>query len=71
MDIYRPTWPYSKDEPKINPYGMLFGFEKIQNDAKGVINSWIDAYKKSTPAFNLYFWRKWGCRHTWKRGSWH
>ena len=30
MDIYRPTWPYSKDEPKIDQYGMLFGFEKIQ-----------------------------------------
>ena len=60
IDIYRPTWPYSKNEPKIDPYGMLFGFEKIQNDAEGVINNWIDAYEKITPAFNLYFLAKMG-----------
>lgn len=60
MDIYRPTWPYSKDEPKINPYGMLFGFEKIQNDAEGVINKWIEAYKQKASAFDLYFLAKMG-----------
>lgn len=60
MDIYRPTWPYSKDEPKIDQYGMLFGFEKIQNNAEEAINSWIDAYEKITPAFDLYFLAKMG-----------
>ena len=60
MDIYRPTWPYSKDEPKIDQYGMLFGFEKIQNDAEGVINNWIEAYEQRASAFDLYFLAKMG-----------
>ena len=55
MDIYRPTRPYSKDEPKIDQYGMLFGFGKIQSDVQKKIKNWIGAYEKTYPAFNLYF----------------
>ena len=60
QDIYRPTWPYSKDEPKIDEYGMLFGFEKIQNDAERAINKWIEAYEQKASAFDLYFLAKMG-----------
>ena len=39
---------------------MLFGFEKIQNDAEGVINKWIEAYEQRASAFDLYFLAKMG-----------
>ena len=59
INIYYPSWPYSKNEPET--YGSkLFKFKEIQNDAKRMINNWIEAYEKITPAFNLYFLAKMG-----------
>ena len=55
VDIYYPSWPYSKDEPEIQQHEMLFGFEQIQSDAGRIINNWIEAYEKINPTFDLYF----------------
>ena len=60
VNIYDSSLPYSKDEPKIHQHDMLFGFGRIQNDAERIINNWIEAYEKITPAFNLYFLAKMG-----------
>ena len=59
INIYYPSWPYSKDEPETNR-GKLFEFKEIQDDAERIINNWIEAYEKITPAFNLYFLAKMG-----------
>ena len=59
IDVYYPSWPYSKDEPETNRI-KLFEFEEIQNDAENIINNWIEAYEKITPAFNQYFLAKMG-----------
>ncbi len=55
VDIYYPSWPYSKDEPEIQQHEILFGFEQIQSDAERVISNWIAAYEKINPTFDLYF----------------
>ena len=40
INIYYPSRPYSKDEPKIHQHHMLFRFGKIQNDAEKRVNKW-------------------------------
>ena len=60
INIYYPSRPYSTDEPKIWQHDMLFGFDKIQNDAEEKINKWIKAYEQIDPAFDLYFSAKRG-----------
>ena len=55
INIYYSSQSYSKGEPKIYPYPRLFGFIQIQNDAKRMINNWIEAYEKINPTFDLYF----------------
>ena len=59
INIYYPSWPYSKDEPEISR-SKLFEFKEIQDNAERIINNWIEAYEKITPAFNLYFLAKMG-----------
>ena len=60
INIYYQSWPYSKDEPKIYWYSMLFGFKQIQNSAEKIINNWIETYEQIAPSFNLYFLAKMG-----------
>ena len=60
INIYYPSRPYSTDEPKIWQHDMLFGFDKIQNDAEEKINKWIKAYEQIDPTFDLYFSAKRG-----------
>ena len=55
INIYFSSRPYSTDEPKIQQHDMLFGFGKIQSDVEKKIKNWIKAYKKTDPAFDLYF----------------
>ena len=59
IDVYYPSWPYSKDEPETNR-SKLFEFKEIQNDAERIINNWIEAYEQIAPTFNLYFLAKMG-----------
>ena len=59
INIYYPSWPYSKDEPEANR-SKLFAFEEIQNNAESIIQNWIEAYEQIAPAFNLYFLAKMG-----------
>ena len=59
INIYYPSWPYSKDGPETYR-SKLFKFEEIQNDAERIINNWIEAYEQITPTFNLYFLAKMG-----------
>ena len=60
INIYYSSWPYAKDEPKINLYNMLFGFKEIQSDVERIINNWIKNYEKYDSAFRLYFLAKMG-----------
>lgn len=62
INIYYPSLPYSKDEPKIDWHRMLFRYGQIQNDAERIINNWIDAYDEIDPALNLYFSTKTGAQ---------
>ena len=55
INIYYPSPPYSKDEPKIRQHDMLFGFGRIQSDVQKKIKNWIEAYEETYPAFDLYF----------------
>ena len=60
INIYSPSWPYSKDVPQINLYNMLFKFKEIQNNAERIINNWIKSYEQYDSAFRLYFLAKMG-----------
>ncbi|MYH83791.1 hypothetical protein F4009_17685 [Candidatus Poribacteria bacterium] len=60
IDVYYQSWPYAKDEPKVNLYNMLFRFKEIQNDVERTINNWLKGYEYSAPAFRLYFLAKMG-----------
>ena len=65
VEIYCPSWPYSKDEPEINKLDMLFKFKEIQSRAESIINKWIENYEQIVPAFDLYFWTKTGGLPSW------
>ena len=60
VEIYCPSWPYTKDEPAIDEFDMLFKYEDIQARAESIINKWIDNYEKIAPALDLYFLTKAG-----------
>lgn len=60
VKIYCSSWPYSKGEPRISEWSMLFKFEKIKNCAESVINNWIKSDERITDAFDLYFLTKTG-----------
>ena len=62
INIYYPSQWYSKDEPRVYQGNMLFEFGWIQDNAERIINNWIKAYEKITPAFNLYFLAKMGAQ---------
>ena len=64
INIYYPSWPYSKEEPRVYQNYLLFGFEQIQNDAKKRIKNWIDIYEQIEPALDLYFLAKMGAQPT-------
>ncbi len=55
MSLYYESRPYTKTEPRVDSYQMLFGFAQIQEDAERIFNKWFDAYEKISPALNLYF----------------
>ena len=58
VKIYCSSWPYSKDEPEIDEFNMLFKFTEVQNRAETMINKWIENYEQIAPAFDLYFCAK-------------
>lgn len=60
ISLYYASLPYTKIEPKIDRYGMLFKFEQIREDAERIVNNWFDAYDEIDPALNLYFSTKTG-----------
>lgn len=60
VTIYAHSWPYSKNDPKVYQHNMLLEFKKIQNDIENIINKWIKAYERVTPAFRFYFWTQMG-----------
>ena len=55
VNVYYPSWPYSKNRPTVNGV-KLFEFADICNDAKRIINNWINGDEEVGSAFNLYFW---------------
>ena len=61
-NIYYSSWPYSKNEPKIDPHGMLFGFKAMPKDAERIINKWIEICEQIEPALDLYFLAKMGAQ---------
>ena len=60
VEIYCPSWPYSKDEPEINEMDMLFRFKEIQGQFESMINKWIENYEQIAPALDLFFLTKTG-----------
>ena len=65
VEIYCPSWPYAKDEPKINKFDMLFRFNDRQNRVESIINKWIENYEQIAPALDLYFLAKTGTLPSW------
>ena len=65
VSIYFPSWPYSKDKPKINESDMLFRFTDRQNRVESVINKWIENYEQIAPALDLSFLTKTRTLPTW------
>ena len=55
ISLYYESRPYTKTEPRIDQYQMLFGFEQIREDAERIFNKWFDIYENVSPALNLYF----------------
>ena len=60
VEIYCPSWPYTKNEPAIDEWDMLFKYEDRQNRVESIINRWIDNYELIAPALDLYFLTKAG-----------
>ena len=58
VKIYCASWPYAKDEPAIDDFGILFKYKDRQDCGEKLINNWIENYEQMTPAFNLYFLAK-------------
>ena len=61
-NIYYSSWPYSKNESQVDSRSMLFGFKEMLNDAKKIINRWIEIYEQIEPALDLYFLAKMGAQ---------
>ncbi|MDE0146476.1 MAG: hypothetical protein OXL95_11475 [Nitrospira sp.] len=55
ISLYYESLPFTKDEPKIGWYHMLFRYQDIRKRAEQIINNWLHAYDKFEPALNLYF----------------
>ena len=55
IDVYYPSWPYSKRKPKVDQI-KLFEFEHIRNNAERIIRNWINGDQEIASAFNLYIW---------------
>lgn len=55
ISLYYESLPFTKDEPKIGWYHMLFRYQDIRERAEQIINNWLQAYDKFEPALNLYF----------------
>lgn len=55
IKAYYTSLPFSKEAPKIYDHRMLFQFEKIRGNAEEIINMWLEAYSRISPAIGLYF----------------
>ena len=55
IKIYYPSLPFSKKEPKIDIYAMLFRFVQKQQDGDRIFNNWFRTYDEVGTALNLYF----------------
>ena len=62
ISIYYQSIPFVEKAPKKNRHEMLFNFGVIKNNFQKVINNWISAYEKLTPALSLYFSTKAGAQ---------
>ena len=58
VKIYCASWPYAKDEPAIDDFGILFKYKDRQDCGEKLINNWIKNYEQVPPAFDLYFLAK-------------
>ena len=65
VEVYCPTWPYTKNEPEINELDILFRFKEIQSRAESIVNKWLDNYEQITPAFDMYFWAQTAVLPSW------
>ena len=65
VGIYCPSWPYSKNEPRISELDILFTFKEIQSRAASIINKWIENYEQIAPALDLYFWAQTAVLPSW------
>jgi hypothetical protein len=54
INIYYPSLPFSKKEPKIDIYSMLFRFVQKQQNGESIFNNWFRAYAEVEAALNLY-----------------
>jgi hypothetical protein len=54
INIYYPSLPFSKKEPKIDAYSMLFRFVQKQQNGEKIFNNWFRAYDEVDTALNLY-----------------
>ena len=60
IKTYYPSYPYSTQVAKIEPYQMLFQFNDIKNKIELIFDGWLNAYEIIEPSLNLYFSTKVG-----------
>jgi len=54
INIYYPSLPFSKKEPKIDIHTMLFRFVQKQENGERIFNNWFRAYDEIDTALRLY-----------------
>ena len=55
IEIYYQSMLHPRMRPNISQNGMLFNYRNVANQLEKILTEWIDNYKTSEPAFNLYF----------------
>ena len=55
IKAYYSSLPFSKEAPKIYDHRMLFQFKEIKGSAEEILNTWLEAYSRISPALSLYF----------------
>lgn len=60
LKLYYESLPRAETKPVTRAHGMLFNYAHTSDKLERVLNSWLDNYETSAPAFNLYFASKSG-----------
>lgn len=55
IKMYYQSTPFAQPKPEIQVLEMLFRYKSIDHQFEEILSRWLENYKISEPAFNLYF----------------